>query len=67
MAIQIIKLSKVLHRTTLSRSSIYRKSAEGSFPKQIKIGARSSGWIESEVDDWLEDCIAHSRSGGNSL
>jgi len=53
----IIKLYKVQKLTTFSRSTIYRLIAEGKFPKQIKLAERSSGWVEQEVIDYLENCI----------
>ena len=45
---RIIRLRTVLSRTGLSRSTIYRKIAEGTFPPQIKISVNGSGWHESE-------------------
>ncbi|CTQ51395.1 helix-turn-helix transcriptional regulator [Jannaschia donghaensis] len=34
---RIIRLNTVLDRTGLSRSTIYRKIAEGTFPAQLRI------------------------------
>lgn len=59
---QILKLHEVIHTTKQSSSSIYRGAANGTFPKPIKLGERSSGWIASEVDQWLEDRIEASRN-----
>ena len=61
MAQQIIKLPEVISITGLSSSSVYRLAAEGSFPQPLKILARSSGWIKSEVDEWISDRIKASR------
>ncbi|MBL1320108.1 MAG: AlpA family transcriptional regulator [Methylophaga sp.] len=63
MASQIRKLLEVKNTTGLSGSSIYRMAKSGTFPKPIKLGVRSSGWIASEVDQWLDDRIAASRNG----
>ncbi len=52
---RIIRLRTVLARTGLSRSTIYRKIAEGTFPAQIKISANGAGWHESEIDRWVAD------------
>jgi prophage regulatory protein len=51
----------VLNRTGLSRSSLYRLHAAGSFPRRVRISERSVGWIESEVDAWLDSKITGSR------
>lgn len=63
MAQQILKLTEIKKDTGLSGSSIYRMAKAGTFPKPIKLGERSSGWIASEVEQWLEDRIAASRTG----
>ena len=43
----IIRLKTVLARTGLSRSTIYRKIATGTFPAQLKISTNGTGWHES--------------------
>ena len=48
-------------RTGLSRSTIYLRIAEGSFPKPVSLGGRAVGWIEAEVNDWLKQQIETSR------
>jgi len=44
----------VQRRTGLSRSTIYAKMAEGDFPRPIKLGKRAVGWLDSDIDEWLE-------------
>lgn len=43
---RIIRLKTVLDRTGLSRSTVYRKIAEGTFPLQVKISVHGAGWHE---------------------
>jgi len=52
---RIIRLKTVLARTALSRSTIYRKIAEGTFPPQIRISVNGAGWRESDIDRWIAD------------
>lgn len=52
---RIIRLNTVLTRTGLSRSTLYRKIAEGSFPRQIPISVHGAGWHESAVNRWIAD------------
>ena len=52
---RIIRLRTVLQRTGLSRSTLYRKIGEGTFPRQIRIAARCAGWRESAVEAWLRN------------
>lgn len=59
---RIIRLKSVMSRTGLTRSTLYRKIAEGTFPAQIKISVNGAGWHESEVNRWVEDPVRW-RSG----
>lgn len=52
---RILRLKAVVDRTGLSRSTIYRKISEGTFPRQIAISAQGSGWRESEINLWIAD------------
>ncbi|MBW4709556.1 AlpA family phage regulatory protein [Roseobacter sp. YSTF-M11] len=54
---RIIRLTTVLDRTGLSRSTIYRKIAEGTFPAQLKISVHGAGWRESEISRWVENPV----------
>jgi len=54
---KIIKLPRVKEITTLSRATIYRRMAEGKFPKQVELSERAVAWVEQEVLDWLDSCI----------
>ncbi|TRC77686.1 AlpA family phage regulatory protein [Mesorhizobium sp. WSM4307] len=61
---RIIRLRTV--RTGLSRSTIYRKIAEGTFPAQIKISINGAGWRESDVNRWIADPVSWcARTGRN--
>lgn len=61
MATSILRLPTVKARTGLSRSTIYLRVSEGTFPKPVSLGGRAVGWIESEVQQWLEQRIEASR------
>lgn len=52
-----LRLSDVMRRTGLSRSSIYLNIKKGHFPKNINIGVRSVGWLESEINAWMQNRI----------
>jgi prophage regulatory protein len=55
---RVLRLPEVKARTALGTDSIYRGAREGWFPKPIKLSERASGWIESEIDAYLEARIA---------
>ena len=54
---KVIRWPIVYERVPLSRSYIYKLISNGQFPQPIKLGQRASGWLESEIDAWLEDRI----------
>lgn len=62
MAIAILRLPQVKIKVGLSRSSIYLAVGEKRFPQPVHLVARAVGWLESEVDDWLNGQIQSSRS-----
>lgn len=57
--ITMLRLPEVMARTGLSRATIYCKANpkdpryDASFPKRVKLSANASGWVESEVNQWL--------------
>lgn len=61
----ILRLPAVKTRTGLSRSTIYLRISEDSFPHPISLGGRAVGWIESEIDEWLEQQIKASRKAAH--
>jgi prophage regulatory protein len=60
-ALTILRRKQVETRTGLSRSTIYARIAEGTFPSPIELGGRAVGWIETEIDAWLKSCVKNSR------
>mgnify|MGYP002713321536 FL=1 len=55
MTCKILRLKDVQSMTGLSRSTIYAEIAKGNFPRQVKLtGARSVGWYESAIAQWIE-------------
>ncbi len=57
---RIIRIGEVKSRTSLARSTIYKRINDGDFPKPIKIGVRAVGWLEEDIDDWLDRKILES-------
>lgn len=61
---KIIRIKAVLARTGLSRSTLYRKIAEGTFPCQVKISIHGAGWRESAVNRWIADPMGYRPEAG---
>jgi prophage regulatory protein len=52
---RILRIKAVLARTGLSRSTLYRKIQNGSFPRQVRISTRCAGWRESAINAWMRN------------
>ncbi len=57
----ILRLPAVKTRTGLSRSTIYLRVSQGTFPQSVSLGTRAVGWVEAEIQEWLERQIEASR------
>jgi len=64
MSHRILKRPEVQHRTSLSRSHLYQLIKNGEFPRQISLSTngRAVGWLETDIEAWLEQRIAESTS-----
>lgn len=63
-ALVILRRKQVQARTGLSRSSIYglMKSEKNPFPQSIRISPRTVGWLESDVEAYLQGRLESSHS-----
>jgi prophage regulatory protein len=56
---KILRMRTVLERIGLSRSTLYRKMHDGTFPNQIPISEHCRGWRESAINRWIADPISY--------
>jgi prophage regulatory protein len=61
---RVLRLPQVIEKSGLGRDSVYRGAREGWFPKPVKLTERASGWLESEIDTWLEHRAAKRTGDG---
>ena len=54
----ILRLPAVKRSTGLSRSTIYLRVSQGTFPRPVSLGGRAVGWVEEEIQSWLAERIA---------
>ncbi len=59
---KFIRLSEVIKRTGISRSSIYRLVKKNNFPAPVRISEKTIAFIEREVNDWIGNLINSSRN-----
>lgn len=52
---KVLRLNAVIAMTGLPRSTIYLYMKKDAFPKSIKLGERSVGWLEEEIQIWISE------------
>ncbi|WP_312122169.1 helix-turn-helix transcriptional regulator [Kosakonia cowanii] len=52
---KVIKVPEVLERCAISRASLYRLLQRNEFPRRVRLGIRSVGFYEHEVNQWLAE------------
>lgn len=54
----ILSISEICKRTSLSRATIWRRRRQGAFPQAIQLGlAKRIGLLEDEVAQWIASHI----------
>jgi prophage regulatory protein len=52
---RLLRRKEVERLTGLSRPTIYRQMAAGTFPRPRRIGVQAVAWFASEIDQWKRD------------
>ena len=55
---RIIRLPAVEAKTGLKHTAIYGWIERGDFPRQVPLGPKAVGWLEDEVDQWIDARVA---------
>ena len=69
--IKLLRIADIQAILPISRRHLYRLVERGDFPQPIKLSPveaknAMSGWLESEVHQYIRDRIAHSRPTASS-
>jgi len=60
--IKLLRITDVAKKTTLAKSTIWQKMAQGTFPKPTKISPAINVWKESDIDSWIEKQFQNAAS-----
>lgn len=63
---KLLRLPDVKSLTGLSKSTIYARIAEGTFPKQVPLGPRLVVWVESDIQQWINQQVSAAYRVNNS-
>jgi prophage regulatory protein len=63
---RFLRIKAVLERTGLSRSTLYRRMQNGTFPKNVQISTRCAGWRESAVNAWVKNPMFYEAGDDHS-
>lgn len=57
---EIVKAAELEARLKVTRKTLHTWSENGQMPKKIRLvkGGRATGWLKSEIDEWLEERLA---------
>jgi prophage regulatory protein len=59
---RILRQRHVIEKVGYSGMQIWRLEKAGRFPRRIKLGPNSVGWIAEEIDEWIRERIAERDS-----
>ncbi len=59
---RILSAKEVAEKTSFSTGHLRRLAKENKFPKPVQISENRSGWVEEDVNKWIESCIRHQFS-----
>jgi prophage regulatory protein len=49
-----LRLPEIVHKTGVSRSTIYKLMAKGEFPRARRLTSRTVGWGDAEIEAWMD-------------
>ena len=52
---KFIRISRVMEKTGLARSTVWAWVKENRIPAPIKLSPRVTVWVECELDVWIDD------------
>jgi len=54
---RLLRLPSVEAQTGQSKTEIYRRIKNGTFPKPVKLGVRSVAWSENAIQSYIQSLV----------
>ena len=61
---KVLNASEVAAKTSMSVSNVRRLARDKKFPEPFALTENRYGWLESDVDEWISECIRKHHAGG---
>ena len=61
---KVLSASEVAAKTSMSVSNIRRLARDKKFPEPFALTENRYGWLESDVDKWISECLRKHHAGG---
>ncbi|WP_284383196.1 AlpA family phage regulatory protein [Litoribrevibacter albus] len=55
---RLIRISEVMNKTSLAKSTIYKYMTQGEFPPAVQLSKNFVAWVEEEVEEWIATKIS---------
>lgn len=62
---RFLKAKEVAEVTSISIPHIRRLAREGKFPQPVPLTENRSAWLESDVNEWISECLRKHRGSIN--
>ena len=59
---KVLSASEVAKKTSMSVSNIRRLARNKQFPEPFALSENRYGWLETDVDEWISECVRRYRS-----
>ena len=59
---RLLRLKQVKQAVGLGTTAIYEQIKKGEFPRPVHIGTRAVAWVSDDIEKWIEERIAASKS-----
>jgi len=61
---KVLSASEVAAKTSMSVSNVRRLAREKKFPEPFALTENRYGWLESDIDEWISECLRKHHAGG---
>ena len=61
---KVLSASEVAAKTSMSVSNVRRLAREKKFPEPFALTENRYGWLESDIDEWIGECLRKHHAGG---